>query len=146
MRRGGTYSYAYDNIGNRTTAFFGIQTGHRALYEYGPYVNILRMEGNAAENNPFRFSSEYADDELGLIYYNYRYFHSTQGYLVQGNDYVETQYTILSDFALYSGCLFGAVLSYSRINLADQLMLSGKRHAGVVVKYIPSFLARVPAS
>lgn len=104
------------------------------------------MEGNAAEDNPFRFSSEYADAELELIYYNYRYFHSTQGYLVQGNDYVETQYTILSDFALYLGCLFGAVLPYSRINLADQLMLSGKRHAGVVVKYIPSFLARVPAS
>lgn len=42
----------------------------------------------------------------------------------------------------YSGCLSGAVLSYSLINLADQLMLSGKRHAGVVVRYVPSFLAR----
>lgn len=93
MSRRGTYSYAYDNIGNRTTAIFGIQADRRALYEYGPYGNILRMEGNAAEDNPFRFSSEYDDDELWLIYYNYRYFHSTQGYLVQGNDYVETQYT-----------------------------------------------------
>lgn len=27
------------------------------------------MEGNTAELNPFRFSSEYADDELGLVYY-----------------------------------------------------------------------------
>ena len=46
----------------------------------------------------------------------------------------------------YSGCLSGAVLSYSLINLADQLMLSGKRHAGVVVRYVPSFLARGSAS
>ncbi|WP_297406933.1 hypothetical protein [uncultured Akkermansia sp.] len=28
-----------------TTALFGIRAGRRALYEYGPYGNILRMEG-----------------------------------------------------------------------------------------------------
>ena len=37
------------------------------------------MEGNAAELNPFRFSSEYSDDELGLVYYNYRYYHALSG-------------------------------------------------------------------
>lgn len=37
------------------------------------------MEGNAAEDNPFRFSSEYADDELGLAYYNYRYYNPHDG-------------------------------------------------------------------
>ena len=37
------------------------------------------MEGNAAEDNPFRFSSEYADDELGLVYYNYRYYNPQNG-------------------------------------------------------------------
>ncbi|WP_417169868.1 RHS repeat-associated core domain-containing protein, partial [Victivallis sp.] len=26
------------------------------------------------DENPFRFSSEYADDETGLVYYNYRYY------------------------------------------------------------------------
>jgi len=46
----------------------------------------------------------------------------------------------------YSGCLPGSVLSCSLINLADQLMLSGKRHAGVVVRYVPSFLAKESAS
>jgi len=62
-----------------TTALFGIRARRRALYEYGPYGNILRMEGNAAEDNPFRFSSEYADDELGLVYYNYRYYNPQNG-------------------------------------------------------------------
>ena len=70
--------YTHDLLKN-TTALFGIRAGRRALYEYGPYGNILRMEGNAAEDNPFRFSSEYADDELGLVYYNYRYYNPQNG-------------------------------------------------------------------
>lgn len=37
------------------------------------------MEDNATENNPFRLSSEYADEELGLVYYNYRYYNSLEG-------------------------------------------------------------------
>ncbi|MZX02228.1 hypothetical protein GUA89_26885, partial [Escherichia coli] len=53
-----------------TTALFGIKAGRRALYEYGPYGNVLKMEGNAAEINPFRFSSEYFDEETGLVQYN----------------------------------------------------------------------------
>ena len=78
----GTYEedlyYTHDLLKN-TTALFGIQAGRRALYEYGPYGNIIKMEGNAAEQNPFRFSSEYADDDLGLVYYNYRYFNPMDG-------------------------------------------------------------------
>lgn len=70
--------YTHDLLKN-TTALFGIRAGRRALYEYGPYGNILRMEGNAAEDNPIRFSSEYADDELGLVYYNYRYYNPQNG-------------------------------------------------------------------
>ena len=37
------------------------------------------MEGNAAELNPFRFSSEYADDDVGLVCYNYHYFNPMDG-------------------------------------------------------------------
>ena len=73
-----TCTYTHDLLKN-TTALFGIRAGRRALYEYGPYGNIVRMEGNAAEDNPFRFSSEYADDELGLVYYNYRYYNPQNG-------------------------------------------------------------------
>ncbi|WP_425601728.1 RHS repeat-associated core domain-containing protein [Akkermansia muciniphila] len=75
---GGKPVLTHDLLKN-TTALFGIRAGRRALYEYGPYGNILRMEGNAAEDNPFRFSSEYADDELGLVYYNYRYYNPQNG-------------------------------------------------------------------
>ena len=34
---------------------------------------------NVAETNPFRFSSEYSDDTLGLVYYNYRHYNPIDG-------------------------------------------------------------------
>ena len=78
----GTYRedlyYTHDLLKN-TTALFGIHAGRRALYEYGPYGNVIKMEGNVAEQDPFRFSSEYADDEMGLVYYNYRYLNPMDG-------------------------------------------------------------------
>ena len=82
--------YTHDLLKN-TTALFGIRAGRRALYEYGPYGNILRMEGNAAEDNPFRFSSEYADDELGLVYYNYRYYNPQNGRWISRDPIIEKQ-------------------------------------------------------
>lgn len=80
--------YTHDLLKN-TTALFGIQAGRRALYEYGPYGNILKMEDNATEDNPFRFSSEYTDDELGLVYYNYRYYNPNDGRWVSRDPMME---------------------------------------------------------
>ena len=42
---------------------------------------------NVAATNPFRFSSEYAVDALGLVYYNYRHYepmtqHTMKGHLI----------------------------------------------------------------
>lgn len=36
-------------------------------------------EGDMAQANKLRFSCEYADNELGLIYYNYRYLNPHDG-------------------------------------------------------------------
>ncbi len=41
-----------------------------------------RVSGTAFDvrtMNPFRFSSEYADDALGLVYYNYRHYNPLDG-------------------------------------------------------------------
>lgn len=80
--------YTHDLLKN-TTALFGIQAGRRALYEYGAYGNVLKMEGNAAQGNPFRFSSEYTDDELGLMSYNYRYYNPNDGRWVSRDPMME---------------------------------------------------------
>ena len=43
-----------------------------STYVYTPFGALENPVGG--DENPFRFSSEYADDETGLVYYNYRYY------------------------------------------------------------------------
>ena len=59
--------YTHDALKN-TTALFGILGGRRAS-----------MDGNAAADNPFRFSSEYFDEKLGMISYNFRHYNPLDG-------------------------------------------------------------------
>ena len=70
---GNTYYYVTD--GNKNVTGLLDQAGNRvAEYGYGPFGQLLSAEGELADVNPFRFSSEYYDDETGLVYYNYRYY------------------------------------------------------------------------
>ena len=50
-----------------------------AHYTYAPFGALLSSSGSSATINPFRFSSEYADDDLGLVYYNYRHYEPVMG-------------------------------------------------------------------
>ena len=50
-----------------------------AHYEYTPFGALLSSSGSSSPSNPFRFSSEYADDTLGLVYYNYRHYNPVIG-------------------------------------------------------------------
>ena len=104
--------YTHDALKN-TTALFGIKAGRRALYEYGPYGNVLKMEGNAAEINPFRFSSEYADDELGLVYYNYRYYNPQDGRWISRDPVDEQSGWNLYIFVKNNTCLYSDTLGLS---------------------------------
>lgn len=70
--------YMHDALKN-VTSIFGEGRGRRALYEYRPFGAVITAEGDMAEENKFRFSCEYADDELGLIYYNYRHLNPLDG-------------------------------------------------------------------
>mgnify|MGYP000113128060 FL=1 len=102
--------YTHDALKN-TTALFGIKAGRRALYEYGPYGSAVKMEGNAAELNPFRFSSEYADDELGLVYYNYRYYNPKDGRWLSrdilGEMHTQNNYAFMKNHAIFRFDLLG---------------------------------------
>ena len=42
--------------------------------EYAAFGEPVRVTGVMARNNPFRFSTKYADDESDLLYYDYRYY------------------------------------------------------------------------
>ena len=73
MYDGETYYYVTD--GNKNVMSLIDAAGTKAAeYVYDPFGRLLSSTGELAEINPFRFSSEYHDDETGLVYYNYRYY------------------------------------------------------------------------
>jgi len=50
-----------------------------AQYDYSPFGELLRATGAMANENPFRFSTKYQDEETGLLYYGYRYYRPETG-------------------------------------------------------------------
>ncbi|MBT9449492.1 hypothetical protein ICN84_05305 [Akkermansia glycaniphila] len=73
-----TLYYAHD-LRKNVVSLFDAKGLRRASYQYDPYGNITSMEGDMTRENPFRFSSEYHDEDLGLVYYNYRHYNPTDG-------------------------------------------------------------------
>ena len=73
-----TYYYQIDGNKNVTelTDASGAVVAH---YEYSPFGAVVTAIGTYAEDNPFRFSSEYYDPESSLVYYNYRYYSPNLG-------------------------------------------------------------------
>ncbi|MDT8379657.1 MAG: RHS repeat-associated core domain-containing protein [Desulfotignum sp.] len=80
-----------DEPGNRQHVFFHDAGGNvgqmidaldgavKASYEYCPFGNVIRQSGDSVDDNPFRFSTRYQDDETGLLYYGYRYYSPVTG-------------------------------------------------------------------
>lgn len=106
QRLGTSYDFFYFHDGNKNVSdFVPAQStlGDSVHYEYTPFgvatatiTTGASSEFNVAEINPYRFSSEYADDALGLVYYNYRYYDPVMGRWL-GRDNVE-------DITLYLFC------------------------------------------
>ena len=68
-------TYYYNTDANKNITELTDATGAVvAHYEYSPFGKVLVANGTYASINPFRFSSEYHDDETALVYYNYRYY------------------------------------------------------------------------
>ncbi|MBI5771949.1 MAG: RHS repeat-associated core domain-containing protein [Verrucomicrobia bacterium] len=78
---GKDYFPAYDGNGNVAALFDADSSGGPcvAAYEYSPYGELLRCEGDYAKTNPYRFSTKTTDDETGLVYYGRRYYSPSQG-------------------------------------------------------------------
>ena len=81
---GQTYALFYTHDGNKNVSevvHFSRANGVAAHYEYAPFGEVtaqVRRGGVTAYDfsaiNPWRFSSEYADDALACDYYNYRHY------------------------------------------------------------------------
>ena len=72
---GAWYAYGWDLTRN-VTEIFGKAGYLRTAYTYTPYGEAT-AEGDVTQ--PIQWSSEYSDDELGLVYYNYRHYNPHDG-------------------------------------------------------------------
>ncbi len=80
--------YSHDGNKNVSEVFYHApQNGIAAHYDYAPFGAVTRtarairvLNRAILSENPFRFSSEYHDDTLGLVSYNYRFYASRQGF------------------------------------------------------------------
>jgi RHS repeat-associated protein len=70
----------YTHDGNKNVSEVVAENGDVAAhYEYAPFGAIVAQRGTTASDNPWRFSNEYADDDTGTVYYNYRHYEPVTG-------------------------------------------------------------------
>jgi len=74
-----SYYYFYDGNGNVGQLIDRADGSVDAKYEYDAYGNYLTKSGTFANDNPWRFSTKYWDDETGLGYWGYRYYDAEPG-------------------------------------------------------------------
>ena len=79
-------SYYYVHDGNKNVSALvaaqpaqPAQPALLASYVYAPFGAVTSSSGTLAAANPFRFSSEYHDDLLSFVYYNYRHYNPGDG-------------------------------------------------------------------
>lgn len=85
----GSCNFFYFHDGNKNVSGlvpYQSACGVTAHYEFASFgavvaatTNTSFTAFNVAAMNPYRFSSEYADDALGLMYYNYRHYNLADG-------------------------------------------------------------------
>ncbi len=65
---------AFDGNGNGAALIPAADGTVAANYEFAAFGEPVRVTRVVARNNPFRFSTKYADDESDLLYYGYGYY------------------------------------------------------------------------
>ena len=78
----GTYSYSRASTLSQTVVTWNPLIGGSALSHEAPFGTIISQSGDAAEGNPFRFSTKYHEaadvgasgDTPRLVYYGYRFY------------------------------------------------------------------------
>ena len=127
--------YTHDGNKNVSEVFYHApQNGIAAHYDYAPFGAVTRTfnatrvsNRDILSENPFRFSSEYHDAPLGLIYYNYRHYHSSYGRWIRRDKigsygglneyaYMENMSGLYSDFLGMAVFYYDAAgMNYNRI-------------------------------
>jgi RHS repeat-associated protein len=75
----GVHTVCYDGNGNVTALANPATSTLTAYYDYDAFGSTLRATGPAALANSYRFSTKPVDEETGLVYYGYRWYHPELG-------------------------------------------------------------------
>jgi len=76
IQKDGTwYTYGLD-LPKNITEVYGTNGGIKTAYTYTPYGQVT---ASGSTTQPIQWSSEYADPDLGLVYYNYRHYNPLDG-------------------------------------------------------------------
>jgi RHS repeat-associated protein len=141
----GTYFYDYEANGDVMSLTSAVNGSTAAAYEYGPHGETIRSTGPLEQENRFRFSTKYEDNETYLLYYGQRYYNAKIGRWVNRDPAEERQgmtpyvfcnnqpinnidylgLSILDDFKTI-GSSFGNMFSEYWENLCLSLTISGK--------------------
>ena len=129
----GNRKFFYTCDGNKNVSelvHFETRNGIAAHYDYAPFGAVTRAISASAitdntftTDNPFRFSSEYHDDTLGLVYYNYRHYNPIDGRWC-GRDYAELLSLSLYNFAynsFYRVDILGLVEEYKVLKVYENI-------------------------
>ena len=85
----GNSSAYFTHDGNKNVCEIVDASGDSAAhYDYAPFGAVRSVFGEVANANVWRFSSEYADDDISLVYYNYRHYDTGSGRWLS-RDYVD---------------------------------------------------------
>ena len=82
-QRGTSVAY-YTHDGNKNVSEVIASNNDVAAHsEYAPFGALTVSRGASAADNPWRFSSEYAEDDTATVYYNYRHYEPVTGRWLQ---------------------------------------------------------------
>lgn len=84
LKDGSWYAYGWD-ISKNICEIFGQHGYIRTTYSYSPFGEVFAA-GDVSQS--FQWSSEFYDSEIGLVYYNYRYYNPNDGRWICG-DFVD---------------------------------------------------------
>ncbi|MBQ4635257.1 MAG: hypothetical protein IJB64_02355 [Akkermansia sp.] len=100
--------------GSRPTPWpsVGLVGNIRTAYTYSPYGSVTAT-GNVTQ--PIQWSSEFNDEEMGLVYYNWRYFDSLSGKWIERDELWEKVSQNLYSFCNNFPCNKCDVLGLSTI-------------------------------
>lgn len=103
------YYPAYDGNGNVTGLLDNNGTAV-AKYEYSPFGELLRCEGEYARENPFQWSTKWTDRETSLVYYGLRYYSPILGRFINQDPIGEQGGLNLYGFVLNNSINFMDIL------------------------------------